>query len=114
MLYPRPKLDSVGVIKKQYATNTYGITMPIQIKQHAIMRLSAYYDNNIDQCYFPSQILDAMEFRWKSNKHDETMAAAIAILGDDDMYQVKIRENKEELKRFPKFVYDRSGNLRFQ
>jgi hypothetical protein len=109
MLYERPKLDSVGVIKKQYSTNTYGVTMPIQIKQHAIMRLAQYYDNNLEVCYFASQILDAMEFKWKSNKHDETMAASIAILADDDMYQLSIQENKKSIRKFPTFVLDRRG-----
>ena len=113
LLYLRPKLDTVGVIKKQYSTNTYGLTMPIQIKQHAITRYSQYIEEYCEQMYFPSQILDAMEFRWGSSKHDETMAAAIAILGDDDMYRVEIKENKEMSMNFPKFVRDRNGKLRF-
>ena len=113
MLYPRPRLDTVGIIKKTVSTNTYGITMPIQVKQHAISRYGQYIDQYADQMYFPSQLLDAMEFRWGSSKHDETMAAAIAILGDDDMYNVLIKESKEKSMNFPKFVRDRNGHIRF-
>jgi len=112
LLYPRPKLDQVQ-IKKSQSTNMYGITMPIQVKQHAINRYREYIDHNIDQMYFPSQILDAMNFRWGSSKHDETMAASIAILADDDMYEVKIREEKEKAKEYPKFRRTPQGEIIF-
>jgi hypothetical protein len=88
--------------------------MPIQIKQHAISRYSHYIEEYCDQMYFPSQLLDAMEFRWGSPKYDETMASAIAILGDDDMYRVEIVEDKEMSMNFPKFVRDRHGKLVFK
>jgi hypothetical protein len=112
LLYPRPKLDQVQ-IKKTQSTNMYGVTMPIQVKQHAINRYREYIDNNVDQMYFPSQILDAMNFRWGSSKFDETMAAAITILADDDMYEVQIREQAQKAREFPVFRRTAKGEIIF-
>lgn len=112
LLYPKPKLDQVQ-IKKSQATNMYGVTMPIQVKQHMINRYREYIDNNIDQMYFPSQILDAMNFRWGSSKYDETMAASLAILADDDMYEIQIRDKIKTSRDFPKFRRNAVGALVF-
>ena len=111
MLYPRPKLD--GVTKSTQSTNSYGLTMPIQVKQHIINNYSKYIDHYADQMYFPSQVLDAMEFRFGSPKFDETMAAALALVADDDMYQLTIQENRKKSMNFPKFTRNRSGQLIF-
>lgn len=110
LLYPKPKLDQVKIQKSQ-STNIYGVTMPIQVKQHMINRYSEYIDEYTDQMYFPSQILDAMNFRYGSSKFDETMAAALAILSDDDMYEIEIHESKKSLRVFPKFIRNAQGQL---
>ena len=41
----------------------------------------------------------------------ETMAAGLAILADDDMYEVEILDKKKEAKVFPKFKRDAKGQL---
>jgi len=111
-LYPRPTLDKV-TFKDSKSTNMYGVTMPIQVKQHIINRYSEYIDDYADQMFFPSQIYDAMHFRFGSSKYDETMAAAITILADDDMYYVEVSDRAKAKKVFPKFVRDTNGKLVF-
>lgn len=103
LLLPRPRLEKVDVIKKPTATNTYGIVMPKEIKKHAIKRYSTYLDNYIDNVYFSSQLLDAINFQFGDPAFDETMAAAVTILADDDMHAITIDEQRKEEIHFPHF-----------
>jgi hypothetical protein len=113
-LYKRPVLDQVGVIKKTQSTNRYGITMPAQVKNHAIMNYGEWIRDNVDSMFFMSQLKDGMSFKFGSSKHDETMAAAIAKMADDDMHDVRIIETvKQNYSEFPKFERDSHGNLSF-
>jgi len=112
LLYPKPKLDQVKIQRSQ-STNIYGVTMPVQVKQHMINRYSEYIDEYVDQMYFPSQILEAMSFRFGSSKFDETMAAGLAILADDDMYEIEVRDSKKSQRSFPKFARDANGVMIF-
>lgn len=114
-LYPRPSLDKA--VKNSKATNVYGVSMPGPVKSHVIGLYKAWQDeeapDGIDKMCFLSQIKDAMDFRYGSKEHHETMASSIALLADEDMYDVKIKEIKKQSIHFPKFVRDGSGNLVF-
>lgn len=115
LLYPRPKFDSVDIIKKSTSVNRYGVSMPEQIKKHAITKLSEYFDNYLDNVYFVSQLKDAIGFRFGDNRFDETMASAICELADLDMYDIEIREHKATTgKSFPRYTRDRYGRLVFK
>ena len=114
MLYERPKLEEAKVIKKTVSSNKYGLTMPEKVKIHMINRYAQYLNKNMDQLFFLSQIKDAIDFRFGSPKFDETMAAALAIIADDDMYDVEVREIKKNSRNFPKFVRDSKGKMQFK
>lgn len=113
LLYPRPKLDTVDVIKKTSSTNRYGITMPIQVKKHAIINYSRWLGENVENMYFSSMLKDAIEFRFGSNKHDETMAASICLLADNDMFEVEVQEAVRQNMSFPTFRRTASGKMLF-
>lgn len=114
-LYPRPSLDKA--VKNSKATNLYGVVMPKEVKSHVINLYKTWQDqgdpDGIGSMFFPSQIKDAMDFRYGSKEHHETMASGIALLADEDMYDVKIKEIKKDSRHFPKFVRDPNGNLVF-
>lgn len=114
LLYPRPKLDSVDVVKKTSSTNRYGIAMPIQIKKHAIINYGKWVATYIENMYFSSQIKDAIEFRFGSSVHDETMAASIALLADNDMYEIEVEEEVENKIVFPVFRTNHVGKMVFE
>lgn len=114
MLYERPKLEETKVIKKTVSTNKYGLTMPDKVKIHMINRYAQWMNKNVDQMFFLSQLKDAIDFRFGSPKFDETMAAALCIIADDDMYDVEVRETKKNSRTFPKFVRDSKGNMQFR
>lgn len=114
MLYERPKLEEAKVVKKTVSTNKYGLTMPDKVKIHMINRYAQYLNKNLDQMFFLTQIKDAIDFRFGSPKFDETMAAALCIIADDDMYDVEVREIKKNSRTFPKFVRDSKGNMQFR
>lgn len=115
-LYPRPSLDKA--IKNSKTTNLYGVAMPGPVKSHAINLYKTWQDqadpDGIGSMFFLSQLKDAMDFRYGSKEHHETMAASIALLADEDMYDVKIKEMKKESRHFPKFVRDQYGNMDFK
>ncbi len=111
-LYPRPTLDKEAV-KKQATTYTYGLSMPGPVKVHVINLYKEYIDDYSTQMWFLPQLKDAMDFRYGSKEHHETMASSLALMGDVDMHNVKIKEIKKESVHFPKFVRDGRGNLTF-
>lgn len=118
-LYPRPSLDKA--VKSSKATNLYGVSMPGPVKFHIIDLYKTWQDEvrkdpaaGIGSMLFLSQIKDAMDFRYGSKEHHETMAASIALFADEDMYDVKIKEMKKESRHFPKFVRDAYGNMDFK
>lgn len=103
-LHERPKLEEVGVVKKTVSTNRYGLVMPDQVKVHCIKRYAKYIDDYVENMYFLTQIEDALKFHFGSSSHDETMAASICIVHDDDLHNVEIRERKKEVMKFPTFT----------
>jgi hypothetical protein len=116
MLYLRPRLDTT-VVKQSLTTNRYGISMPDEVKRHVISRLVQYVKTDVDQIFFTSLIRDMLSFTFEGrekNMHDETMAASLAILADDDMYKISARAQSTAQIHFPKYVRDAKGNLVFQ
>jgi len=111
-LYPRPNLDKA--VKNSTSTNLYGVPMPGPVKIHIINKKREYIDHNSAVMWFPSHIKDCMDFRFGSKEHHETMAASIALMADEDMYDVKIKEVKKESIYFPRFVEDSNGNTVFR
>lgn len=111
-LYPRPTLDKEAV-KKQGNSNLYGIAMPGPVKVVAIGGYREYIEHYSTQMWFPTQLKDAMDFRYGSPEFHETMASSLALMGDIDMHNLKIQEIKKESVSFPKFVRDGRGNLVF-
>lgn len=121
-LYPRPILD--GIVKNSKTSNKYGLPMPIQVKSAIIDGYKDYIDEGYDdgmeegintqQMLFPSQLKDAMDFRWGSKEHHETMASAICLFADQSMYKETIRESKKNARHFPKFTRDPYGNQVFK
>ena len=63
--------------------------------------------------FFKSQIEDGINFIFGSSAFDETMAAAIALLGNEDMYNISVQEEEEKSRSFPKFRRDRRGKMIF-
>lgn len=112
-LYPKPDLVSLGVIKKTQSTNRFGVTMPTPVKQHIISVYGKWIKMHVEDMYFKSQIEDGINFIFGSSAFDETMAAAITLLGNEDMYDIKVREEEEKPKSFPKFRRDRKGRMIF-
>jgi len=116
MLHRRPRLDST-VVKESLTTNRYGISMPVEIKRHAISRLVSYVRTDADQLFFTTLIRDMLGFTFEGrdkNQYDETMAAAITIVADDDMFKLAARSTESNTTHFPKFVRDSFGNLVFK
>jgi hypothetical protein len=115
MLHRRPRLDST-VVKESLTTNRYGLSMPVEIKRHVIARLVAYVRTDSDQIFFTSLIRDMLGFTFEGrdkNQYDETMAAAITIIADDDMFKIAAKSAQASSFHFPKFVRDSRGNLVF-
>lgn len=115
MLHKRPRLDKT-VVKESTSTNTYGIAMPFEIKRHVISRLVQYTKTDADQIFFTSLIRDMLAFTYEGrdkNQHDETMAAAIAVIADDDMFRIAAKAEQKKAVHFPRFVRDKYGNLVF-
>lgn len=116
MLYKRPRLDST-VVKESLSTNKYGIGMPIQVKRYVVSLLAQYIRKECDQVFFPSFLRDMMSFTYEGldkNEHDDTMAAAICMLADDDMFKVAVKETVKQDNSFPVFTRDARGNIVFQ
>jgi hypothetical protein len=116
MLYKRPRLDST-VVKESTSTNRYGLAMPGEIKRHVISRLVAYTKTDSDQLFFTRQIRDMLAFTYEGrdkNQHDETMASALCIIADDDMFKVTAKAEADSSVHFPKYVRDSRGNLVFK
>jgi len=114
LLYKRPKLD--GIVQNSTATQTYGVHMPIEVKMHGIKLLSTYYKKYIDQQYFQSLLRDGMNFSfdgYDKNKHDETMAMAIAMIAHEDMYNTKVKEERAKGNSWPVHTRDSNGNISF-
>ena len=112
-LYEKPDLVSLGVLKKTKSTNRYGVTMPKEVKRYIIQQYGAWIKKYIDNMFFLSQMEDGINFIFGSSAFDETMAAAITILGDEDMYNVKIQEDEVQARTFPKYHRDARGMLIF-
>jgi hypothetical protein len=117
MLYKRPKLDKT-VLKESISTNTYGLAMPEQVKRHVIFNLKSFTlePGTVDQFYFQSLIRDMLSFSFEGrdkNKHDETMAAALALMGDLDMYKIAAKKEETSGVSWPKFRRNASGGLVF-
>ena len=116
LLYKRPRLDST-VVKESISTNRYGLAMPGEIKRHVIARLVAYVKTDVDQLFFTSLIRDMLSFTYEGrdkNQHDETMAAALCVVADDDMFKVSARAAETSSVHFPVYVRDAKGNLVFK
>jgi len=115
MLHRRPRLDST-VVKESLTTNRYGISMPSEVKRHVISRLVSYVRTDADQIFFTSLIRDMLGFTFEGrdkNQYDETMAAAITIVADDDMFKIAAKAAESSAVHFPKFIRDSKGNLVF-
>ena len=113
-LYPRPNLEALNIVKRSVATQKYGVQMPEEVKNHIVNTLyKEYIREKWEEMYFLSQLEDGIRFTWGSNEHDETMAAAIALLEDEDMYDVEIKTSSSKVRRFPKYRRDQFGNLIF-
>lgn len=115
MLHRRPRLDTT-VVKESSTTNRYGISMPVEVKRHVIARLVNYVKTDSDQIYFTSLIRDMLGFTFEGrskNQYDETMAAAITIVADDDMFKIAAKATESTAVHFPKFTRDSKGNLVF-
>ena len=125
-LMPRPQLEREGVIKKTQSTQTYGVAMPEKVKIHAIKNYAAYMKGSMNEegedgviepklseMYFISQLKDALDFTFGSSKFDETMAAAIALLADNELYNVDIRDTKQTAYKFPTYKTNKQGKLYF-
>lgn len=115
-LYPRPSLT--GVIKETVSVNKYGLAMPYYVKQHIISLMANYVKKNVDQIYFPSLLHDMMRFDFdsmvKGLSHDETMAAAICLVADDDLSKRKISAHNAGNKVIlPVYRRDNYGQLVF-
>lgn len=119
LLYQRPKLDTVeSGIKKISSTNRYGVTMPGPIKQYVIKRYADWLKlpGVMDQMYFVPLIKDNMDFSFEGydkSKHDDTMAAAITVLADGDMYNQVVRQTESTARNFPVFRRNAQGVVIF-
>lgn len=114
MLMERPKV-AYDSVKVTVANNKYGLSMPQKIKHYALDEYSKYLHENLYKVFFTSLLLDAINFSFESNKHDETMAATLAIVADLELFETAVKE-KEEKKRlvFPTFAKDSYGRLAFK
>jgi hypothetical protein len=112
-LSKRPKLEQDGIVKKTTATNTYGIQMPDKNKVHVIKLYGAYIREYVGQMHFEDQLIDAREFRFKSPKYDITMAAGIALLANDELYNIIIREQKKMAYKMPVYTTNSQGRKTF-
>lgn len=117
MLYKRPRLDKT-VVKESVTTNTYGLSMPEPVKRHVIFNLKAFVmePGTMEQFYFQSLIRDMLSFSFEGrdkNKHDETMAAALAVMGDADMYKIATKKEESLNVAWPVFRRNAGGGLVF-
>jgi hypothetical protein len=112
-LLKRPQLDKMEIIKKFTSTNSYGMAMPDDVKLHCIKRYGEYIRENSDQMYFLPQVKDAIDFSFDSNEHDETMAAAIALVASDSIHHIEVSEVEENDVHWPVHTRDEFGNLQF-
>lgn len=115
MLYKRPHLDST-IIKESVSTNKYGVAMPIQTKRHVVSLLAQYVKTDCDQIFFASLLRDMMLFTYEGldkNDHDDTMGAAICMLGDDDLWKRSVRQVNPVPMAWPTWYRDPSGKLTF-
>lgn len=113
LLYKKPRLDST-VVKESITTNTYGIAMPDEVKLYIIKMLARQMREHPQDHYFLSLIRQALDFVFGSSAFDEIMAAAIALLANQDMLKVSIAEMNKKDKSFPKYVRDSHGRLVFK
>jgi len=113
-LYEKPDLVSLGVLKKTKSTNRYGVTMPDPVKRYIIQQYATWIKKNIDSMFILSQMEDGINFIFGSSAFDETMAAAIALLGNEDMYAIKVKEDEEKKRSFPKFRTNARGKMIFK
>jgi len=112
-LYEKPDLVSLGVLKKTKSTNRFGVTMPDPVKRYIIQQYATWIKKNIDSMFILSQMEDGINFIFGSSAFDETMAAAITLLGNEDMYSIKIKEDEENTRSFPKFRTNAQGKMIF-
>lgn len=114
-LYEKPDLVSLGVLKASKSTNRYGVTMPEPVKRYIIQQYASWIKKNIDNMFFKSQLEDGINFIFGSSAFDESMASAITLLGDEDMFRLKVKEIEVESKKnFPKFTRDARGRAVFR
>lgn len=88
--------------------------MPIEVKLDAVKNLARYVrEYNGENLYFISLIKQMIDFRWGSSVFDELMAAAIALMADQDMVKIGVREEKKVADSWPVYRQDRNGKLVF-
>ena len=112
-LYEKPDLVSLGVLKKTKSTNRYGVTMPEPVKRYIIQQYGTWIKKHIETMFFKSQIEDGINFIFGSSAFDETMAASIALLGNEDMYAILVQEEELKSRNFPKFRRNVQGKMIF-
>ena len=113
-LYEKPDLVSLGVLKKTKSTNRFGVTMPKEVKRYIIQQYASWIKKNVDSMFILSQMEDGINFIFGSPAFDETMAASIALLGNEDMYAILIKETEEKSRSFPKFRTNTRGKMIFK
>ena len=109
-LYPKPELayEKAEIISSK-SNNKYGLAMPIQIKRVVIDEYVKWTKANSQKMYFEDQILDAINYRWTSSKHDRTMAAGLAITAANDLFNVEVKTKDKNPMIFP--VYNKQGGV---
>lgn len=119
LLYPRPKLDTVETgVKKTTSTNRYGVTMPGPIKRYVIKNYADTLKEPgiMELMYFLQLILDNLAFSFEGydkNRHDDTMAAAITLLADGDMFNVAVKVAEVQAINWPVFRTNAKGVIVF-
>lgn len=113
LLYRKPRLDST-VVKESVSTNTYGQAMPGEVKVYVVKMLAKHMKEHPEDHYFLSLIRQALDFVFGSSAFDEIMAAALALLANQDMMKVSISELSKQNKTWPKHVRDSRGRLVFK
>lgn len=96
MLKEKPEIAYQN-IKESRADYTYGLQMPIQIKQFGITELKKWIRMFVNNMYFPDQINDMINFTYETN-HDKTMASMLCIIQDLD--DARLDEQQEEQQEF--------------
>lgn len=113
LLYKKPRLDST-VVKESVTTNTYGISMPVEVKEYIVKMLARDMKQHPEDYFFLSLIKQALDFVFGSSAFDEIMAAAIALLAEQDMMKIVIKEMNKKDESWPKYVRDSRGRLVFK